>query len=48
MCGDQVVQIRGIEPVKVCGIRHIGKICRVKIGITLATSPIKTTELVYQ
>jgi hypothetical protein len=22
MCSDQVVQIRGIEPVKVCGIRH--------------------------
>jgi hypothetical protein len=23
MCSDQVVQIRGIEPVKVCGIRQI-------------------------
>jgi hypothetical protein len=22
MCSDQAVQVRGIEPVKVCGIRH--------------------------
>jgi hypothetical protein len=44
MCSDQAVQVRGIEPVKVCGIRQSTKTQNAKVRFTYINSDLSTQK----